>query len=199
MIPSWIPQIPGLSPEQVFSLMNCRTLKQFITMYRAYLAGEGGGTGGNCPFCDPLGPKNVVVRENRCWRLWANPFPLEHTSHHLILGYQRHTFPNGRMTVEDFTAAGELFLWARDEYDIAGGCFAWRFGPLWDNAGSVLHPHINIIRPDGTGSVQVTVAKDLDKIAEITLRLEAFTKLMNGIQLEELSAGEQKVVEGRLG
>ncbi len=73
-----------------------------------------------------------------------------------------------------------------------------RFGSPEYNAGSVLHQHANIIVPNGNGPVQVTLAKDTDKIHDITERMAAFELLRTGASVESLTIEQQALVKGRL-
>jgi diadenosine tetraphosphate (Ap4A) HIT family hydrolase len=184
-------QIEGLTSDQVQTLRNCRGLRQFTSMVGDYQQGK-------CPFCDPLDKKNEVLYATENWRIWKNPFPLDHTKTHLIMAPIRHKEKITSITDRDFAEAGEIFCWARDEFHIPGGCFAMRMGSPEYNAGSVLHLHANIIVPDGTGAVQVTLAKDVGKVAETTTRMLVFNKLRLGAEAMSLSAEEQELVKGRL-
>ena len=134
-----LPVILGLSEHQVQTLVNCRTLKQYASMIADYLAGK-------CPFCDPLDSKNrILVQHGNTpetrWRIWENPFPLKHTSLHLVMAPERHVSPNADILPTDMEAMTHLFLWAKNGYGARGGCLAMRFGPPNFNAGSVLHLH----------------------------------------------------------
>ncbi len=169
-MPIDLPEMEGLSRDQVLTLSRCRTLEQYVSMYECYRSGA-------CPFCDPLDSvKNRVIRANAMWRMWRNPFPQVGTKLHLILASHRHIGPDDEITSEDMTAAGELFLWARAEFKIMGGGFAMRFGSPWGNAGSVLHLHANVIVPDGTGDVSVALAKDPERHARGVERMKEFEK-----------------------
>ncbi len=153
---------------------------------------------GKCPFCDPLDDRNEVLCERGGWRIWDNPFPLKNTRRHLIMAPHRHIGPTDAIPQEDLVAVGDLFLWAVRELGIDGGCLAMRFGsPEW-NAGSVLHLHVNVIQPSGDGSVQVTLAKEPEKVTEIVARMRVFERLRQGVEASTLSVEEQKLVEGRL-
>lgn len=185
-----IPRIEGLSEDQVLTLAYCRTYKQFVSMIEGYRAGK-------CPFCDPLDQeKNRLVRESGAWRMWLNPFPMKHTKPHLVLAPTRHVAPGGAITAADFTDMGELFLWAQKEYGFTGGGFAMRFGSPKQSAGTVLHLHANIIIPDLTGPVDVTLAKEPAKTAEQLARMTVFEKIRRGLPMTDLDDRERLLIDG---
>ncbi len=187
-----IPKIEGLTSDQVLTLVYCRSYKQYVSMIEGYRKGK-------CVFCDPLDPeKNGVIKETTCWRMWINPFPLKHTRLHLVMATRRHVTPGDEIEQHDFNEMGELFLWAQREFGITGGGFAMRFGSPAESSGSVLHLHANIIVPDGTGVVEVTLAKEPAKVAEQTARMQVFEKLRLGSGVEELSLEERALIEGRM-
>lgn len=187
-----IPKIAGLNRDQVLTLMNCRSYKQYLSMVSGYEAGQ-------CPFCDPLGEQNIVLYEDLGWRVWKNPYPIDHTYLHLIMAPKQHVTFVGDISPSDFEAMGRIFKWARREFELIGGAFAMRFGSPQFNAGSVLHLHTNIIVPDGSGAVQVTLAKDPEKVTETIARMRIFEKLRHGAELPDLSLEEAGLIEGRMG
>ena len=187
-----IPTIEGLTREQVLTLVNCRGLKQYTAMVSDYQARK-------CPFCDPLDPKNAILRETANWRLWKNPFPLKNTSLHVILATKVHPWQGNILWSELWGEVGVLFSWARDEFKIPGGAFAFRFGSPEFNAGSVLHLHANIIVPDGTGQVRITLAKEPSEVETATRRMHVFEKMRLGVKFEEIELAEQELVKDRLG
>ena len=190
MIPD-IPKIEGLDEHQVLTLAYCRSYNQYVSMIEQYRAGR-------CAFCDPLDPvKNKLIHENMLWRLWVNPFPLPHTELHLVMASRRHIAPGGEMTAEDFTAMGQLFLQAQMTYGFTGGGFVMRFGTPLQSAGTILHLHANIIIPDRSGAVEVTLAKDHATIVEQIARMRVFEKLRLKVEWSELSPEEAKLVIGR--
>lgn len=186
-----IPKIPGLNRDQVLTLMNCRSHNQYLSMIGDYEAGR-------CPFCDPLDEKNVVLHQDLGWRVWKNPYPLKHTSLHLIMAPRQHVTDIQDISPSDFEAMGRIFKWARHEFEFKGGAFAMRFGSPEFNAGSVLHLHANIIVPDGTGAVQITLAKDTAKVEETIARMKVFEKLRGNASPVGLSNEEAALIEGRL-
>jgi len=188
-----LPKIEGLDQHQVASLAYCRTYKQYLAMIEGYNTGK-------CPFCDPLDPeKNRIIQAAEGWRMWVNPFALAHTELHLVMAPMRHVAPGDRIIPQDFSAMGALFHWAQLEFGFTGGGFAMRFGSPLQSSGTVLHLHANIIIPDQSGSVEVTLAKDPAKIAHQVARMFVFEKLRTGtVSHDSLSPDEQKLVDGCL-
>lgn len=188
-------QIHGLNQDQILSLVNSRSYSQYCEAINAFLAGK-------CIFCDPLGPKNQILHTTDggelAWRVWRNPFPLKHTSHHLVMAPVRHITDPKDVTLDDWRRQGEIWLYARDQLGIVAGASVGRFGSPEFNAGSILHLHYNIIVPDGTGDVQITIGKSPRKIAEISARMKVFEKLRTGTRIKDLHYGELVLVEGRL-
>ncbi|MEK7095430.1 MAG: hypothetical protein AAB917_02110 [Patescibacteria group bacterium] len=171
--------------------MNCRSYKQYLSMISDYEAGR-------CPFCDPLDEKNKVLHSALGWRVWENPYSLTHTSLHLIMAPQQHTTSIEDISPSDFEAMGRIFKWVRYQFNLQGGAFAMRFGSPQFNAGSVLHLHANIIVPDHSGAVQITLAKDTAKVEETIARMKVFEKLRGNTAPVGLSDKEAALIEGRL-
>jgi diadenosine tetraphosphate (Ap4A) HIT family hydrolase len=197
LMPLDVPEIDGLTRDQVFTLAHCRTFNQYKAMIDGYRAGK-------CPFCDPLGAENEVIRENELWRMWHNLFPLNATSIHLILAPRRHVESQDVFGAEDFSAMGDLFAWARGNFRLQGGGFIMRFGTPEFCGGTVLHLHANIIVPDSTGAVRMTLAKQPEEFAAGVARIAIYEKLRFGETCNALSpvAGlspqERALIEGRV-
>lgn len=186
-----LPEVDGLSADQVLTLVSCRNYDQYRSMLASY-------RDGTCPFCDPLDEVlNPVIHQNTLWRMWVNPFPMAHTKLHLILASKRHVGPHDDVSVEDFSAMGELFCWAKERYAFMGGGFVMRFGSPFESCCSVFHRHANIIVPDGTGDASVRLAKSPSKIREQVARFRVYQKLDAGIPRGELSAEEQVLLQPR--
>lgn len=187
-----IPKIPGLTEDQVLTLAVCRTYKQHVATIEGYKAGK-------CHFCDPLDEKvNKVIQVSGAWRMWVNQFALKHTSPHLIMAPKQHVGPHDQITPADFSDMGKLFAWAQREFSIKGGGFVMRFGPPALNAGSVLHLHANLIVPDLTGNVRVTLSKEPEEFAEQIARMFVFEKLRQGVPMTDLDDQERALIEGRI-
>ena len=184
-----IPEIPvyeGLTPEQVITLSRARWFKQFKGMIQSYRSGA-------CLFCDPLGPKNKVIHEALGWRMWVNPIPEKHSARHLVMAPVEHISPEDEIVVDDFTAIGELFSWAKQEFKFKGGGLLMRFGSTWFNAGTILHLHVNIIVPDGSNEVRVPLAKTPEKVQAGFTRLQVFMKMLNGTAIKDPTEGEREI------
>lgn len=187
-----LPVISGLTEEQALTLVYCRYYGQYVSMLEGYLAGQ-------CPFCDPMNDSlNRIVRVSRGWRMWKNPFAIQHSALHLVLAPRNHIISVDQITASDFTDIGRLFIWARKKYKLTGGGFAMRFGSPRMSTGTVLHLHANIIIPDLTGEVEVVFAKTPEKVAEQVSRMHVFEKLRLGAELTSLDPSELKLVEGRV-
>ncbi|KAA0205956.1 hypothetical protein EDM68_03745 [Candidatus Uhrbacteria bacterium] len=186
-----LPSIDGLTEDQVLTLVYCRSYNQYVVMIEDYRVGK-------CSFCDPMDDRNKVIAEARGWRMWVNPFPIKHTSPHLILAPVRHQLTTDPISIEDFTAMGVLFNRAKHGFGFTGGGFVMRFGSPRESTGTVLHLHANIIVPDLTGPVEAPLAKSPEKIAAQVARMHVYEKLRLGARTEELTSEEFALVEGRL-
>lgn len=202
--------IPGLEDEDVSTLLNARTFKQ----YRQYVQDR---LNGICPFCDPLDAElNKVIRQtNDCfedgdWRIWRNPFPQKHTSTHLIIAPVRHVVRANQMTFNDWQNMTSLIDYAISAIGMGlpGGGVLMRFGDPALNAGSIRHLHVNIIVPDGTGEVRLPLAKDPKDVEAKRKVIAVFEKIRVNMHnwneplsnvLAILSEEELELVKDRLG
>ena len=162
-----------------------RTYKQFLDMLDKISRGE-------CPFCpEYLDPKkNVIIGRSVSgeseWVMWVNPYPHKHTDTHIIMIPTRHLSHMRDLTGDDWICIGGLNRRIHEQFDIPGGGFAMRFGDPTYNAGSLEHLHANIMVPDLTGNVKVTLAKDENRQALANQRVEVFMKLHEaGITVEQ--------------
>src|SRR5581483_392012 len=171
--------IPGLDNEDLGTLLNTRDYSQYVEMVGWILSRI-------CKFCTLDKTINKVVNECDEWRTWINPFPSAHTSEHLIIAPTRHITHIKQMSVIDWNSWAMLMSLAVEK--LPGGCVATRFGDPKRNAGSVRHLHTNIIVPDGTGRVQVTLAKNPAEIEEKKKLIGVWEKLRTGTPMEKLSA-----------
>ncbi len=187
-----LPKIEGLHEDEALTLVYCRAFKQYVAMIEGYRVGK-------CPFCDPLdSEKNRIIHESGGWRMWVNPFPIKHTRLHLIMASRHHKGSGSLITPQDFGDMGVLFMWAQQEFGFTGGGFAMRFGSPKQSSGTVLHLHANIIIPDLSGPVEVTLAKEPEKVVEQIARMRVFEKLRLGAKPDDLSPEEHALVEGRI-
>lgn len=181
---SELPQIEGLSVEQMLTLVNCRSFSQYLSMLRDYLSGK-------CPFCDPLDPqKNQVVQVVGGWRMWENPFGMPH-ARHLVAAPIRHVGTQDPLSPEDFQDLGRLFIWAQERLGIRSGGMAMRFGDPSRSACSVLHRHVNIVEPDGMAEVGFVLCKAAPRRARCVQRFHLFERMRGGLKEQDLSEEER--------
>ncbi len=190
-----IPELDGFTPNQVRTLINSRGYKQFKDAYEGYRAGK-------CLFCDPLPAKNVVIYSNGTHRIWHNPFALKHTLCHLIVAPIRHILGSDPITFTKGYRDGEtdVVVWAYDAIKELqkGGGEVKRFGLSEYNSGTIEHDHLNLIVPDLTGDVRMTIAKKPEEIQEAILRFNVYLKLLAGKTVYDLSIEERELVKGKL-
>jgi hypothetical protein len=197
-----LPKISGLEDEEVSTLLNVRTYRQYCQYVDDRLAGK-------CPFCDPLDPElNKVIqaawKDGLGWRMWQNPFPIKHSTTHLIIAPVRHIVHPDSMESGDWDQMANLINYAISGRDglgmgLPGGGVLMRWGDPKLNAGSIRHVHANIIVPDGTGEVRLPLAKEPAEVEEKTRVIAVFERMRCGVKLENLPYEEQKLVEGRMG
>ncbi|HEY4493301.1 MAG TPA: hypothetical protein VJB98_01640 [Candidatus Paceibacterota bacterium] len=141
---------------------------------------EAGGSA--CPFCK-VDPTKIIIEGNHVRLLWCNP-PHKHTKKHLLIVPKNHiTTPNDFMN-EEWLEFLHFFCWALDEYDMKGGGLGLRFGDPMFNAGSIEHFHWNLWEPDGTGRVQMTLAKEPEENAESAARAGRFAAIYERLRDE---------------
>ena len=188
--------IPGLDDEEVSTLLNVRTYKQYCLYVADRLAGR-------CPFCQFDRMKHEVVAENDSWIAFKNLIPLRHTSLHLVIAHKEHLTHIDQLSIVDWKDWGDLMDRITDynlfDEEMPGGAIFLRFGDPTRNAGSIRHLHANIIIPDGKGEVRVPLAKDPKDVEEKKLVIAVFEKIRLGTRFEDLLPAEQALVEGRLG
>lgn len=190
--------------EHVSVLNESRTYRQFLSMCQMAMTGT-------CPFCpENLDPQlNKIIFNIEGWRCWENPFPIKHTRRHVILSPERHVTHLDQLTERENKLRAYVIndvLCSEVGADILSGAIVTRFGKSRFNAGSVSHLHTNIIMPDETGEVRITLAKtELDMVI-VRQRLEVFYRLMQmGFtetitmeQIDFLTKHEIALIVGRL-
>ena len=181
------PAVAGMEHEDIAILVNgSRTYSQFLDMLDKI-------RNGICPFC----PQNFDAEKNEelasagegsaGWRLWRNPYPLAHTSDHLVLAPVRHISHLKDMQRADWLCVGQLMT-ANTIVNAPGGGLVWRFGDPAYHAGSIRHLHANIIIPNREGEVRPPLAKDPTKQNEAQRRVVAFEKLRRaGVSADDAS------------
>ncbi len=161
--------------EELCSLRNSRSYKQYYTMRQSFESGSA-----KCTFCH-LDPKfNSPIYTSKTWSAWINCFAHKHTEVHIVAAPFRHIRFMGEMIKQEwdgFKTIVNFFYCSNYEYaKNKGGGIAIREGSLTHTAGSVPHLHANFIIPDLTGNVKITLAKDLEKINEANLRTARYSK-----------------------
>src|SRR3989344_7776550 len=116
--------IPGIDPEDVGTLLNTRTYKQYCEMYKRI-------KGKDCPFCNLDPELNKVLKTSGYWRIWKNPFPLAHTKVHFVIAPEEHITHIHSMATSDWASFASLVDWAVNAevgYGVEGGGLVMRFG-----------------------------------------------------------------------
>jgi len=72
-----------------------------------------------------------------------------------------------------------------------------RIGDPTYNAGSVRHIHANILVPDGTGRVRVTLAKEKEATASKMQILRVFELMRQGKEFGDLDPEDAALVQDR--
>jgi diadenosine tetraphosphate (Ap4A) HIT family hydrolase len=106
---------------------------------------------GICPLCELDSTKNVVIKQNRHWRIWKNPFAYPHHEHHLVIASRRHLTDFSQLTGEMGAQLISIAQWAVREFKISGGALVMRFGDPEKSASTLRHLHAHIQVPDGSG------------------------------------------------
>jgi diadenosine tetraphosphate (Ap4A) HIT family hydrolase len=103
-----------------------------------------------CPFC----PENLeryhnqpILRRGQHWTITPNQWPYKNTKTHFLAIATHHV-----VRLQDLKeGAGEElfghFRWAEEEYKIAAGGLAMRFGDVGRNGATVAHLHAHLIAP----------------------------------------------------
>lgn len=177
-------KIDGLENEDINTLLNTKTYAQYVQ----YVKDQQNGV---CPFCEPLDSNlNRVIEQitipdgdtEASWRMWENPFPVKHSERHLVIAPKRHIIHPDHMTSGDWDCLSYLFAFAISVQEgqsigLPGGGILLRWGDPSLNAGSIRHIHANIVVPDGTGEIKLTLAKDPEKVEQKKKVVMAFEKM----------------------
>jgi ATP adenylyltransferase len=105
---------------------------------------------GDCPFCPEnleLYHKNPILRKGAHWLLTTNQWPYDNTERHLLAISNKHAESLADLDPQAFSELQEHFVWAEDEFKIAAGGIAMRFGDTQRNGASVRHLHAHLIEP----------------------------------------------------
>ncbi len=106
---------------------------------------------GHCPFCKENLAKyhtEEILKEGTYWLLTYNRWPYEHTRVHLLLIYKEHVTDLAGLDPQSGEELLAFTQWAQQEFGVAGGGLAMRFGDTRYSAGTVAHIHAQFICPD---------------------------------------------------
>lgn len=130
-------------PETFVNLANARNEQQRQVM-------ETIQDHGDCPFCpDHLKQyhKQPILRSGDHWLLTPNQWPYENTRTHLLAIAAYHAETLQDLQPGAFDELQQHFTWAEEEFKIAAGGIAMRFGDTTRNGATVRHLHAHIIEP----------------------------------------------------
>ncbi|PIR97738.1 MAG: hypothetical protein COT89_03110 [Candidatus Colwellbacteria bacterium CG10_big_fil_rev_8_21_14_0_10_42_22] len=106
---------------------------------------------GVCPFCEENLERfhgKPVVEETQYWSLLEAKWPYSHARAHLLLVASRHMEDISELEPEEWKDMLELAQWASNQYKIAGGALALRFGDSNLTGATVHHLHAHLIEPE---------------------------------------------------
>ena len=182
----------GLDQTEIGSLLYVGSYKYYCEMVDKLLKRQ-------CPFCQIDHSVNTVLYENESWRIWVNPFASKkNQALHLVIPHKRHITHIGDMDLQSGKDLAEMFRWASVEFNLQGGGVMMRFGDPTLNAGTVRHLHCNIQVPSGTGKLDITLAKDPEKVALHHRLLPIYEKMRLGTTFDQLPPDEQELVKDKL-
>ena len=185
--------IPGIDRMDIGSLLFVGSYKYYCLMVKNLQEGI-------CPFCQIDHKINEILYENDSWRAWVNPvLGKKNTALHLVIPCKRHITHVRQLRRDEGADLVDVFNWADIEFELPGGGVTMRFGDPLFNAGTIRHLHCNIQVPDGNGKLEVTLAKDKDKILWHWKVVAIYEKMRLGTPFESLSPEEQELVKDRLG
>jgi len=192
--------LKGLNPtlELVGRLFNTGNFDYYQKQVLDFLAGK-------CAFCPPDPTDNVIFDDisNATWMAWENivaPRPFQ--DHQLLFAPRRHVVDLRDLTQEERLDMFKINFAAQDKFGFTGYSLVIRCGDPDYHAGSVRHIHANMMHPDGTGKVEVTLGKskfDFEKKLptlliweKMRLNLASGHHRHDGLTLEELEVIKPK-------
>jgi len=92
--------------------------------------------------------KNPILRSGEHWFLTTNQWPYEHTRVHLLAIATYHAEQLQDLKPGSFDELQQHFTWAEEEFKIAAGGLAMRFGDTSRNGATVRHLHAHLIVPE---------------------------------------------------
>jgi len=186
---SLLPKLEGLSPRDVFMLLNATTYEQFVDTRAKLQAGI-------CQFCGE-NPLHHIVAENEHWRAWPNPYPQANHKHHFVIAVKRHIYHFKELTQSERYALSEVQFELVIKFEIEGGVFGMRFGEVQLSLASVLHLHTNLRIPDLRGPASIVFARSYGETLKRIYVLGLFERILRGTPLEALDFDDQKLVRER--
>lgn len=144
------------TPSQRAGLENCRTMEQLLAMTHHYM-------NGTCPFCGDSAEYDTpwLPISGVHWRVKENRWSMAHTKKHLIIAPVVHITELSQVEALAWAEMGPILARIKERYGKIYGGLAFRSGSLAYSAGTVEHLHANILYPDLTGPVRVTLAKEV--------------------------------------
>lgn len=106
---------------------------------------------GDCPFCPEnlaLYHKQPILRTGDQWVLTRNQWPYDNTRNHLLAISVPHAETLAELQPGAFEELQQHFVWAEQEFKIAAGGIAMRFGDTRKNGATVRHLHAHFIEPE---------------------------------------------------
>lgn len=104
-----------------------------------------------CPFCpDALHKyhKQPILRQGEHWTLTPNQWPYDNTRVHLLAIAAYHAETIQELRPGSFDELQDHFAWAEQEFKIAAGGLAMRFGDTRKSGATVQHLHSHLIVPN---------------------------------------------------
>jgi len=104
-----------------------------------------------CPFCeDNLHKyhKAPILRQGEHWTFTHNQWPYEHTAHQFLAISRPHFETLAELPAGSFDELLGHFQWAEEEFKIAFGGLAMRFGDIRQTGATVNHLHAHMIVPE---------------------------------------------------
>lgn len=103
-----------------------------------------------CPFCPEAlhkYHKQPILRSGEHWIVTPNQWPYDNTRVHLLAITAYHAERLTDLQPGSFDELQSHFAWAEQEFKIAAGGLAMRFGDTTSNGATVRHLHSHLIAP----------------------------------------------------
>ncbi|HEY8992555.1 MAG TPA: HIT domain-containing protein [Candidatus Microsaccharimonas sp.] len=104
-----------------------------------------------CPFCeDNLHKyhKVPILRQGEHWTFTDNQWPYEHTQYQFLAIARQHLQTLSELPPGSFDELLGHFQWAEQEFQVAYGGLAMRFGDIRQTGATVNHLHAHMIVPE---------------------------------------------------